>query len=181
MGLISTIGGIFKGVSAIVGIGDAAAGLIGAGGALDARGSVRDAEAVAAAYRDSAAFDKAELDAEAAFTVEQAAVQARLVREKGLRFRGQQLAAFAASGVRLDVGSPLEVMAQAAEDNAIEAASIEMAAGFRADALRRQGGQTVKEAEARASGAEIAGRRGATSSLIDAGVDIATLVAKLGG
>lgn len=181
MSLLSSISSVFKGASAIFGLGDVAAGVIGAGALIEAKGAREDAAAIAGAYRDSAAFDQAELEAEAAFTLEQAGVQARLVRERGARFRSQQLAAYGASGVRLDVGSPLEVMAQSAEDSALEAASLEMAAGFRADALQRQGRQTVKEAEARASGAQIAGRRGAVSSLLDAGVDIATLAAKLGG
>ncbi len=108
--------------------------------------------------------------------VDRAAVEESIMRREAGRLTGRQRTAFAASGVRLGVGSPLDVLADTAATTEFNALTI------RAGGEREAFGARVQAAGFRASAGNLArqGRLGAARSLLSGASSVASGASQFG-
>jgi hypothetical protein len=118
-----------------------------AGSALSSVGAISQANAAQA----SASYNAQLRENDARIATNQASQDAAQVRRQGLLTQGQAVAAYGASGVSTDEGSPLDVLsmsasqAKLAEETVLYHGRLKASGYQQAAALERVSGQTAKE------------------------------------
>lgn len=135
-----------------------AIGLSAAGTALSVVGAIRSSQAQSAAADYNAKI--ASMNAQAATQQGEAAAEAQ--QRDSARKIGASLAAFGASGVQTDTGSPADVLAQSARDATLDNLSIKYNAKMRALGYQAQSGLD----SASASNSSSAGILSGTAALL---------------
>jgi hypothetical protein len=149
-----------------------AAGTAAAGTVVSAVGAIRQGQAAAGAANYNAQL--AEQNAQIATAQGEAAAQAQ--QRDSQRNIGRALAAYGASGVQTDTGSPTDVLADSARGAALDNLNIKYNAKLRAMGLQAQAGLD----RANASNSETAGYLNATSSILSGASKVSSMRASTG-